>query len=124
MTKHAVVGLSLSLRLEAAPRGVRVSAVCPGVIDTPILDGEGPPDLPRTRMAGRGREMFMRSNRGAPYPPERLAADVLAGVERNLPLILAPARARVAWRANRLSPRLVERFYERELRWLRRELGL
>jgi hypothetical protein len=68
--------------------------------------------------------MFMRSNRGAPYPPERLAADVLAGVERNLPLILAPARARVAWRANRLSPRLVERFYERELRWLRRELGL
>jgi len=38
MTKHAVVGLSLSLRAEAAAHGVRVTAVCPGVVDTPMLD--------------------------------------------------------------------------------------
>ena len=37
MTKHGVVGLSLSLRAEAAEHGVRVTAVCPGVVDTPIL---------------------------------------------------------------------------------------
>jgi NAD(P)-dependent dehydrogenase (short-subunit alcohol dehydrogenase family) len=43
MTKHAVVGLSVSLRCEAKTYGVRVSAVCPGVIDTPILDAEGHP---------------------------------------------------------------------------------
>ena len=36
-TKHAVVGLSKSLRAEAAHRGVRVSVLCPGVIRTPIL---------------------------------------------------------------------------------------
>ena len=34
MTKHAVVGLSVSLRSEARAHGVRVSAGCPGVIDT------------------------------------------------------------------------------------------
>jgi len=97
MTKHAVVGLSLSLRAEARIHGVRVSAVCPGVIDTPILDGEGPPDLPRTRLAGRGREMFMHSNRGPAYPPERLAEDVLRGIERNQAIIVAPGRARIPW---------------------------
>ena len=37
-TKHAVVGLSLALRIEAERYGVRVSVVCPGVVDTPIKD--------------------------------------------------------------------------------------
>ena len=38
MTKHAVVGLSLALRSEAASRGVGVLAICPTAVDTPILD--------------------------------------------------------------------------------------
>jgi len=42
MTKHAVVGLSLSLRAEAAAYGVRVTAVCPGFVDTPD-PGQGRP---------------------------------------------------------------------------------
>lgn len=37
-TKYGVVGLSKSLRAEAAQIGVRVSVLCPGVIRTPILD--------------------------------------------------------------------------------------
>ena len=37
-TKHAVVGLSTALRPEAALHGVRVSVLCPGAVDTPILD--------------------------------------------------------------------------------------
>jgi NAD(P)-dependent dehydrogenase (short-subunit alcohol dehydrogenase family) len=122
MTKHAVVGLSVSLRSEAATYGVRVSAVCPGVIDTPILDAEGPPDLPRTSSAGRGRELFRHSNRGPAYPPEKLAEDVLRGVDRNRAIIVAPRRARTAWLMNRIAPRLVERASARELAWARREL--
>jgi len=35
--KHAVVGISRSLRPEAAARGLRVSALCPGAVRTPIL---------------------------------------------------------------------------------------
>ncbi len=38
MTKHAVVGLSLALRSEAAARGVGVLVVCPSAVETPILD--------------------------------------------------------------------------------------
>jgi short-subunit dehydrogenase len=37
-TKHAVVGLSTSLRAEAAELGVKLSVVCPGFIRTEIFD--------------------------------------------------------------------------------------
>jgi len=122
MTKHAVVGLSVSLRVEAEPHGVRVSAVCPGVIDTPILDAEGPSDLPRTRLAGRGREFFIHSNRKPAYPPERLAEDVLHGVEQNRAIIVAPPRARAAWVTNRIAPWIMERTLARDLEWTRKHL--
>lgn len=41
MTKHAVVGLGASLRPEAARHGVGVTTVCPGPVDTPLLDEPG-----------------------------------------------------------------------------------
>src|SRR4030042_5567326 len=40
-TKHAIVGLSKSLRAEAAQYGIRVSVLCPGAVRTPILEGGG-----------------------------------------------------------------------------------
>jgi NAD(P)-dependent dehydrogenase (short-subunit alcohol dehydrogenase family) len=106
-TKHAVVGLSRALRVEARPFGVNVCVVCPGPIATPILDGgrygRFKPDLDRAVM----RETLERVR---PMDATLLARRVVRGVQRNRAIIIEPAWWRMLWYLDRLSPWLSERF--------------
>lgn len=102
-TKHAVVGLTLSLRTEFEDRGVHFIALCPGFTDTPILDKTMPADLPPVSVNDPVRGMA-EAMPGGIYELDRLVADIVRAVERNDPVMVAPASARTAWRAFRLSP--------------------
>jgi NAD(P)-dependent dehydrogenase (short-subunit alcohol dehydrogenase family) len=88
-TKHAVVGLSLSLRAEAADLGVKVSVVCPGSV--------------RSGIYAASPILNVRLDQMRPALPFKLieaddaARRILAGVARNQPVIVFPPYARVLW---------------------------
>ncbi|MFN3339162.1 MAG: SDR family NAD(P)-dependent oxidoreductase [Dietzia sp.] len=114
MTKHAVVGLGLSLRAEAAGHGVGVTVVCPAAVDTAILD--------KGELDGFDGRHFYLEGQGVrePLDPDVLAESVLRGVSRNRALVVEPARARATWRLQRLSPALMDRMLTRYVRATRR----
>jgi len=103
-TKHAVVGLSTSLRVEAAEHGVAVHVVCPGPIETPLLDTRGPTDLPDITGSFDPRKFLTSIAGGKAYPADALAADVLAGIAKGRPIIVAPRSARVLRGIYRAAP--------------------
>jgi NAD(P)-dependent dehydrogenase (short-subunit alcohol dehydrogenase family) len=114
MTKSALVGLSLALRVEAASAGVRVSVLCPGVVRTPILEGGGkfgkllPPISPGRQRAfwDRLRPMWERLH---PMDPGVFARKVLRAVARNRAIIIVPSWWRLHWWLYRVSPWLSQR---------------
>ncbi|MCR6031589.1 SDR family NAD(P)-dependent oxidoreductase [Nocardioides sp. zg-579] len=103
MTKHAVVGLSLALRTEAAAKNVGVTVLCPAAVETPILE---------KGHLGRfhGRDYYLKGQGvRRPLDPDVLAAQALAAVAADRPMLVTPRPARIAWRVGRLAPRFANR---------------
>lgn len=107
-SKHAVVGLSRSLRVEAADHGVRVSVVCPGWIDTALPR--------RMEVVGFDRDDLTASLPLSPCPPDECARQILRGVDRNDGVIVVTRHARALAGLQRLAPRLLERLMLRQVR--------
>jgi short-subunit dehydrogenase len=102
-TKHAVVGLSKSLRAEAAPAGIRVSVLCPGVIRTPILEGgKYGKNLVEVSLEQQRRIW----ERFKPMAPDIFARKALDAIAKNEAIIIIPSWWKLFWWMNRLSPSL------------------
>jgi NAD(P)-dependent dehydrogenase (short-subunit alcohol dehydrogenase family) len=108
-TKFSVLGLSEALWEELRPHDIGVTAVCPGIIDTPITRN--------TRLVGEmdkpeKREEMVSGYQRRGYPPERVATNVLKAVEKNR--LVAP-----------ISPEAWGLYYlKRFAPWLLRRIGL
>jgi NAD(P)-dependent dehydrogenase (short-subunit alcohol dehydrogenase family) len=107
--KHALIGLSLSLRLEGIDLGVRVSAACPGYVRANIFENASVVNMPaRAAMHGKAREQAAGLPRRM-MTADRAARVILDGVARNKPVILFPAGIRWARRVYYLFPCLIGR---------------
>jgi NAD(P)-dependent dehydrogenase (short-subunit alcohol dehydrogenase family) len=103
-TKHAVVGISKALRVEAKRHGVQVSVFCPGVIRTPMMTGG---QYGRMNMAGVSDEELLKFwERLRPMAPEKFAERALRAVFRGDAIIIVPAWWKALWYLERLSPAL------------------
>ena len=122
MTKHAVVGLSKSLRAEAKQMGVRVSVLCPGVVRTPILEGGGKygkmlVDIPPEQI----RRLLEKLK---PMSPDLFAKKVLNSVAKNKAIIIVPTWWKLFWWINRLSPSLGIFLAQKRFQKMQKELGI
>lgn len=102
-TKFAVLGFSEALREELRPHGIGVTAICPGLINTPITR------TARARgsladPAARERAVALYARRG--YGPDRVARNILRAVERDRTVVPVAAEAWIAYALKRVSPRL------------------
>ena len=103
MTKHAVVGLSLALRSEAAARGVGVTALCPAAVETPILD--------KGAIGGFvGRDYYLRGRASRPLRCRSAGAGHPGGDRTQQGAAdQAADGARAQWLFARLAPGLMQR---------------
>ncbi|MEU3792125.1 SDR family oxidoreductase [Streptomyces fructofermentans] len=103
-SKAAVLMLSECLRAELAGRGIGVSAICPGFVNTNITStarfaGVGPEEEDRRRR--KSARLYGLRN----YPPEKVAEAVLRAVVRNQAVVPVTAEARGGRLMSRFTPR-------------------
>jgi NAD(P)-dependent dehydrogenase (short-subunit alcohol dehydrogenase family) len=108
-TKAAVLMLSECLRAELAGEGIGVSAICPGIINTPITTAThyvGVSDDEQERRRTRVSKQYARRN----YPPSKVAAAILDAVRRNTAVVpVTPEAVGARW-LSRVSPGAMRRF--------------
>ncbi|MGW5880194.1 SDR family oxidoreductase [Nocardiopsis terrae] len=100
-TKAAVLGLSRSLRGELAGRGVSVTAVCPGLINTGIIAN--------ARVSGLGevsgtKDRLNRLYRLRGYTPEKAAGRIADALESAPEIVPVTSEAHIGLALSRLSP--------------------
>jgi NAD(P)-dependent dehydrogenase (short-subunit alcohol dehydrogenase family) len=101
-TKFAVLGMTLSMRSDLASKGVRATAICPGLIATDIID--------RTSFAPEREDMRSRAakvfkSRGT--PPAAVAQAIVDVIGTDTAVRPVTTEAWVAWGVTRFAPRPV-----------------
>jgi NAD(P)-dependent dehydrogenase (short-subunit alcohol dehydrogenase family) len=103
-SKYGVVGLSEALNAELSKRGIHVSAICPGIINTPIVaTGIMRGDV--AAIQAKATDFYAR--RGA--SPDEVARAVLKTIGKHQMIVPVPRRqVTVPYLLHRISPQLTQ----------------
>ena len=94
-TKHALVGYSKTLAIEAATAGIQVHLVCPGFIDSNFFDN--------AKYIGVDKQKI-RSRNIKTISVQEAVQRTMKGIERDQRLIIFPWSARVLYFLERYFP--------------------
>ncbi|MGW2814257.1 SDR family oxidoreductase [Streptomyces sp. NPDC001415] len=103
-SKAAVLMLSECLRAELAGRGIGVSAICPGLVNTNITSTThfaGTDAKEERRLQRRTSRLYGLRN----FPPEKVASAILRAVVKNQAVVPVTPEARGAHLMSRFMPR-------------------
>ncbi len=106
-SKFALMGLSEVLRSELKAYNINVAALCPPDADTPGFAKENLTKPAETKAISEG---------GGLMKAEKVAKELLRGVERGDAVIIPGFAAKTAWFLKRHFPKLVDYFIERKIR--------
>jgi NAD(P)-dependent dehydrogenase (short-subunit alcohol dehydrogenase family) len=116
-TKYAVVGLSEALRAELLPSGVAVSVVCPGLVQSSILDAARVVGVADTEAR---REALRELYRKRGQLPEVVAKVIVDAAQNGKALVPATSEAWLLYLMKRFAPsalpwllRASERLYQK-----------
>lgn len=98
-TKAAVLALSRCLRADWAPSGVGVSAVCPGVINTGIIERTRFTDADGEDERRRAAQVFRRG-----HSPDKVATAIVCAAETNRVVVPVGWESHLGWWFSRLGP--------------------
>jgi NAD(P)-dependent dehydrogenase (short-subunit alcohol dehydrogenase family) len=98
-TKFALRGFNIALHMEMKPRGIRVSGVLPGAIDTPML-------LKETREGATALNFL-----GDPLPPEKVTKVILRAAKEGKVEYYIPYNERILSSFALLFPALIPTIY-------------
>jgi len=108
-TKAAVLALSRCLQADWGPQGVGVSAICPGVINTPIIASTR---FPGSDPVGRQRDAQRLFKRG--HKPELVAAGIVDAIRRDKTVVPVGWEAKLGWALQRTMPVRAGQFFARQ----------
>ncbi|MGH3969334.1 MAG: SDR family NAD(P)-dependent oxidoreductase, partial [Mycobacterium sp.] len=103
-TKFAVVGFAETLAMELKGSGIGVRCVCPGGVQTPMLDG----------IMAHGMSERLKNLSPVATPEQVIDAIDASLIRRHAGTYVFPGvPAKVLWRARRVAPRLLARVVRR-----------
>ncbi|HVY09803.1 MAG TPA: SDR family oxidoreductase [Mycobacteriales bacterium] len=114
-TKAAVLMLSECLGAELVDAGIGVSAICPGIINTPIVGATtyvGLSESGQRERAASLTKQYARRN----YPPSKVADAIVKAVQRRTPVVPVAPEAVGARLLSRVSPAAMRRLARVEVK--------
>lgn len=104
-TKHAVVGYSEVLRAELRRYNIGVTVICPGIINTNIVQDAKITHVEKMKV---DQSQLINFYKNWGWPPERVAKAVLKAVKKNKGVVPVGPEAWLCWYIKRFSQKLWE----------------
>lgn len=111
-SKHAVYAMSRVLRLEAREFGVKVNALCPGFIDTPILTGGR---FGRMKLSEAQNDSLEQERlKGHAMNVDEFAQKAWQHLRRDQAVVIVPGVWRLLWLLYRLFPTTIIAYMQKK----------
>jgi NAD(P)-dependent dehydrogenase (short-subunit alcohol dehydrogenase family) len=115
-SKHAAVGFTLNLRSEAKQYGIKVIALCPGYLETPMHESA----LNVSDYVIEHDKKYRAKKHNWPKP-EDCINHMMRGVMKNKCIVVSPRKQIPFWWLNRLFPSFVPLIWSRVIKIMKKK---